>query len=66
MPETRDWLTTLELAKRAKVSPETVRYWRATGTGPRGHRLGRHVRYLLDDVVRWEDARADRPRSAAR
>lgn len=60
-----DFLTTEELAAYLKVPVPTVRMWRHNGTGPKGVRLGRHVRYRRTDVDRWIEAneRAQRPRA---
>ena len=33
---------------------QTVRAWRTTGYGPRGFKVGRLVRYRLEDVLAWE------------
>jgi DNA-binding transcriptional MerR regulator len=51
------WLTTEQLAERHQVESSTVRYWRHMGTGPRGTRFGRRVKYRLSDVVAWEKDR---------
>lgn len=42
----------------------TVRKWRYEGTGPRGIKVGRLVRYRREDVDAWLELRAD-PRPAA-
>ncbi|MEU9977947.1 helix-turn-helix domain-containing protein [Streptomyces sp. NPDC051014] len=34
-------------------SVETVYQWRRKGTGPRGFRVGRHLRFDPDDVRTW-------------
>ena len=47
-------LSPAELAAREDVSVATVYEWNYTGTGPRYFRAGRHVRYRLADVERWE------------
>lgn len=52
------YLTTRDLAERYNVSFETIRKWRATGVGPPGVRLGKHVRYHPDAVERWEREQA--------
>lgn len=46
-------LTTLEVAKKLKVQPHTVRVWRVRGVGPPYIKLGRVVRYREEDVERW-------------
>lgn len=55
----RTWLTLHDLAARCGVSWETVRTWRASGVGPPAYKLGRHVRFDLDDVVTWEESQRD-------
>jgi DNA-binding transcriptional MerR regulator len=47
-------LTTEEVAQRFRTSPETVRYWRSTGKGPRSWKVGKRVLYALEDVEAWE------------
>ncbi|MET7287584.1 helix-turn-helix domain-containing protein [Streptomyces sp. NPDC005573] len=34
-------------------SVETVYQWRRKGTGPRGFRIGRHLRFDPEDVRAW-------------
>lgn len=46
-------LTSDEVAEFFKVPVWTVRKWRASGTGPKGVRVGRHVRYWRSECVRW-------------
>jgi excisionase family DNA binding protein len=53
-------LTTEELAEWLRVPVATVRQWRANRQGPRGHRVGRHIRYRRSDVETWLEKRADR------
>ncbi|MFJ4450313.1 helix-turn-helix transcriptional regulator [[Kitasatospora] papulosa] len=38
-------------------SGETVYQWRRKRTGPRGFRVGRHLRFDPDDVWAWVDSR---------
>ena len=47
-----------DLARREGVPLQTVYGWNKTRTGPRFMKIGRHVRYRLADVERWEDSRA--------
>jgi predicted DNA-binding transcriptional regulator AlpA len=37
-------------------SVETVYQWRRKRTGPRGFRVGRHLRFDPDDVRAWVDS----------
>ena len=52
-------LTLQQLAELLDVSENTIYYWRYQRTGPKGHRVGRHVRYWMSDVIAWMDERAD-------
>jgi excisionase family DNA binding protein len=45
-----------DLAEYLGVSIWTVYQWRSTAYGPRGFRVGRHVRYRRADVEKWIDA----------
>lgn len=47
-------LTTNEVADLVRTSPETVRYWRHVGKGPRSWKAGgRRVLYRREDVEAW-------------
>jgi predicted DNA-binding transcriptional regulator AlpA len=48
------WITRQELADRYGVPVKTPAEWASKGTGPRYAKIGRHVRYLLSDVIDWE------------
>jgi len=48
------WLSIDELAERYQVPAATVRYWRHLGTGPKASKIGRFVRYHIEDVLSWE------------
>jgi excisionase family DNA binding protein len=51
-------LTPHEVAVFLGVPLRTIYRWRSRGNGPRGYRIGRHVRYRVDDIERWlEDHR---------
>lgn len=45
-----------ELAKRWRKSPGTLRNWRSGGRGPKYIKIGGEVRYLLQDILRYEKA----------
>ncbi|WP_127563068.1 helix-turn-helix transcriptional regulator [Nioella ostreopsis] len=38
-------------------SVRTIQKWRVKGNGPGYYKLGRSVRYRLDEVLAWADAR---------
>lgn len=51
-----EYITTREFAELARVSPETVRYWRFVGKGPVSFKLGRRVLYVAVEVREWIEA----------
>ncbi|RPF25750.1 helix-turn-helix transcriptional regulator [Georgenia muralis] len=52
-----------DLAEYLGVPVRTIYDWRQTGHGPRGFRVGRHLKFAVSDVVAWLDAqRAATPR----
>lgn len=46
-------LTPAEVAARVRRPLATIRYWRATGTGPRSARISGRVIYRESDVEAW-------------
>ena len=48
-----------ELAVFLGVPLPTIYRWRSRRAGPPGFRVGRHVRYRLEDVHEWLDSRRD-------
>lgn len=60
-----DFMTTEEVAARARTTPDTCRYWRHIGKGPRSFKVGRRVLYAREDVEAWlAEARAQGNRGA--
>jgi len=59
------WLLTTELARRWRLSPRTLEGWRLKDWGPPFTRVGRGVRYRLQDIEAFE-AEGLRLRDAAR
>jgi excisionase family DNA binding protein len=47
------YLTPVDLADLLGVPVETVYQWRRKHTGPRGFRVGRHLRFDPADVTAW-------------
>ena len=45
-----EFLTTEELAAKLRTAPETCRYWRHVGKGPKSFKVGRRVLYAAEDV----------------
>jgi Helix-turn-helix domain len=58
LPANRLW-SLEETAYFLGVSIDTVRAWRRLGSGPRGLRLGKHVKYRPQDVMSWLATRED-------
>lgn len=57
MEQDKELLTPLELAARLRVSDYTLRNWRLKKQGPRWAKIGKAIRYRLEDVREWEKAR---------
>lgn len=55
---TTHWFTSEDLADRWNMPLTTVQKWRYEGTGPKGVKFGRRVRYSLEEVERWEREQA--------
>lgn len=49
------WLTRAEVAERLRLPMSTLNGWASRGLGPRYAVFGRHARYRLIDVLKWED-----------
>jgi len=45
-----------QLAAYTGIPKNTLYYWRAQGSGPRGMKLGKYVRYRRADVQDWLNA----------
>lgn len=41
------------------IPVQTLYVWRTKGAGPRGIKVGRHLRYRRSDVEAWLDAQTD-------
>jgi excisionase family DNA binding protein len=52
-------MTVEQVADYLNVPVKTVYRWRLTGTGPRGARVGRYVRYRKADVEAWVERRVE-------
>ena len=53
----RTALDTGAVARWLGVPESTLRYWRHRNTGPRSFAVGRSVRYRVEDVEAWLEAR---------
>ncbi|MGH4027437.1 helix-turn-helix domain-containing protein [Actinomycetota bacterium Odt1-20B] len=54
------YLTPVDVADLLGVPLETVYQWRRKHTGPRGFRVGRHLRYDPEDVRVWVQSQMER------
>ena len=52
--QSAELLTNDEVAALLKISPATLVDWRHNLRGPRFYKMGREVRYRLNDVIEWE------------
>jgi excisionase family DNA binding protein len=58
-------MTAAEVAHHLGVPVPTLYQWRYKGTGPRGMKVGRHLRYRRTDIERHLDALAGEARRTA-
>ena len=49
-----DYLTTDEVAARYRRPAATIRYWRHTGYGPKGVKMGKRVVYARAEIERFD------------
>lgn len=54
-----EWLSLEQIADELGVPVRTLYAWRIKGTGPKGYRLGKHVRVRRSDFDAWIATRAD-------
>jgi len=59
-------MSVTDLAKYLGVPVATVYDWRSNGTGPVGHRFGKHVKFSVPDVRLWVESQRDAVPSSAR
>jgi excisionase family DNA binding protein len=48
-----------QLSEYLGIPLASIYRWRACRTGPRGIRVGRHVRYRITDIETWLDQQTD-------
>jgi len=53
------------LAAHLGVPQQSIYRWRVEGRGPRGIKVGRHLRYRRADVEAWLESQADERPPAA-
>jgi predicted DNA-binding transcriptional regulator AlpA len=52
-----EYLKDFDAAERLGLSVKTLRAWRLQGRGPKYLKLGRAVRYLVQDLDQWAAGR---------
>jgi predicted DNA-binding transcriptional regulator AlpA len=63
--QSREYLTLPEVAEHYRTTEGTVRYWRHTGYGPKGVKLGTRVLYPRAEVERFDRQLADQAAAAS-
>lgn len=58
-------LSPQDLADRVGVPLQTIYGWRVYQKGPRAMRIGKYVRYRLEDVLAWEESQLDKVKASA-
>jgi excisionase family DNA binding protein len=54
-----EWIGIEALAAEIGIPIRTIYAWRTRGTGPRGYRLGKHIRFRREDVEAWLEQHAE-------
>jgi len=49
----RDWMSPQDLADWLGVPVKSIYVWRQTGRGPRGTRVGKHIRFSRQAIADW-------------
>ncbi|HEX3782675.1 MAG TPA: helix-turn-helix domain-containing protein [Pseudonocardiaceae bacterium] len=52
----RDLWGPKELSDYLGVPVQTIYQWRTRGYGPRGHRIGKHLRFKPEDAEFWVES----------
>lgn len=62
---TDQWLSLEEIADELGVPVRTIYAWRTRSLGPRGYKIGKHIRVKRADLDAWLELQADQPRQSA-
>jgi excisionase family DNA binding protein len=54
-----EWLSLDDIAEELGIPLRTIYAQRSRGVGPRGYRIGKHVRVRRSDLNAWLDRQAD-------
>jgi excisionase family DNA binding protein len=52
-------LSVTELAEYLGIPVATIYEWRSNGTGPVGHRFGKHLKFSVTDIQTWVQNQRD-------
>ncbi len=63
MDKHNQWMSPEELAELYGIPVGTIYQWRTKGYGPKGARIGRHVRYERAEVDAWIKSQMSRTAS---
>jgi len=55
----QNWVGIEALAAELGIPRRTIYAWRTKGDGPRGYRLGKHIRFRREDVEAWLEQHAE-------
>lgn len=61
----QEYLTTDEMAERYRTSPSVIRYWRHSGYGPEGVKVGKRVLYPRDQIEAFDRHLREQARAGA-
>ncbi|MDB5243420.1 MAG: hypothetical protein JWP57_4045 [Spirosoma sp.] len=53
------WLSPKDICQLLKIPEQTFYQWRAKQSGPRAHRIGRHLRISRTDYEAWLSSRQE-------
>jgi len=56
MADQESFLTMEEVAEHYRTTKASVQWWRQTGFGPRGTKVGRRVLYPISEILRFDAA----------
>ena len=55
----RQWLTPKEICAQLQIPEQTFYQWRVKHSGPKAHRIGKHLRISRRDFEAWLSARLE-------
>ena len=49
----KQWLTAAQVEEMTGIKEKTLANWRSQGRGPQYHKVGKIIRYALEEIERW-------------